>query len=728
MSGFAIDLHVGARLLLPDGPAVVTVLERHGVRVKTVTGAEEHIRWDRLIARPITADGVAAVHTALEPWWSSLEETVQRETLVKLEVVLEVLTGYRDGCPELAQDGEPFYPFGEGFGVSETRRARTMARQLSFERGLDRGLVRRVDDGERQSTELSDQTVRSWIRAYRRGGLRGLVDGRKTKGKQGFDALDPRFLRIADEEFTAFDGGRSNVNLVEIERRLLVRLNEAGIDDVRLPQRLMQQYLSSRAAALGKTARSHKSAELRQQSGHHNYPDAHPGHLAVDVTRADNLVRDTAGRPISVEIISVISVPTRVIVACRVVPQSADAVEAGLVLYDAMRPFSMNVTGTTIDDFRWCGIPASLTIEPHPPQLPTPALKTDREVHGTHVKPGVAPKSLRADNGSIFLSRHLRRILLDFGVDALPSRVGRPLDNVYIERWHERLQAAYQALPGFKGRHVRERGRFVGTIADEPLITARELQQYLHRFIALDYHRNHHSGLVVPGMEDARLTPLEMFDIKSAAAGRLLVPQHPDLIYQFLPIRWLTPGNGGITYRHLTYDGPVVQELRGLRPGTFRDRDDKIPFLVDPRDRTRIWHRSRIDDRVHELRWRDSHLLEAPLTESVVRRAVELIAERGGNAALSRRKTMREIVDAVTELTAAPTSSEEWHAQLGRAHIRHEQALIDHAEAAAATASPSVNRIAPVIPLRANSATAHDGVHEPVDPGEAWPDYDEGGD
>lgn len=273
---------------------------------------------------------------------------------------------------------------------------------------------------------------------------------------------------------------------------------------------------------------------------------------------------------------------------------------------------------------------------------------------------------------------------------------------------------------------MRERGRLFGTVADEPLLTARELQQYLHRFIALDYHRNHHGGLVVPGMEDARLTPLEMFDIKSAATGRLLVPQHPDLIYQFLPIRWLTPGNGGITYRHLTYDGPVVDELRGLRPGTFWDRDDKIPFLVDPRDRTRIWHRSRVDDRVHELVWRDAHLVAAPLTETVVRRAVELINERGGNVALSRRKTMREIIDAFTQLTD-PSSSEEWHAQLGRAHIRHEQPLIDHAEAAAAAVSPGADQIAPVIPLRA-SPTADDGGPAPVAPGVAWPDYDEVGD
>lgn len=721
MTAASIDLHLGARLMLSDGPAVVAAFDRHGVCVKTTAGAEEHIQWDHLIVQRVTADGIAAIHTALEPWWSSLDEATQQEAIFRLEVVLEVLTGYRDGIPELAHEGEPFYPFGEGYGASLTKRSKAMAKQLSFERGVDRSLTRRVRVGELQSVTVSDQTVRLWIRSYRKERLRGLVDGRKTRGKQGFDALDPRFVRIAEEELAVFDGGRSGVNLVEIERRILVRLKEAGASDVNLPQRLMQQYLSSQQIALGTTTRQHKSAKLRQRSGHRNYPDAHPGHLATDVTRADNLVRDTDGRPISVEIISVISVPTRVIVACRVVPQSADAVEAGLVLYDAMRPFSMLVHGTTIDDFRWCGIPASLSFDPHPPQSPTPRLKTDRDVEGTHINPGVAPKSLRADNGSIFLSEHLQRILAEFGVDALPSRVGRPLDNAHIERWHETLQAAYQAMPGFKGRHVRERGRYVGTIADEPLLSARELQQQLHRFIALDYHRNHHSGLVVPGMEDARFTPLEMFDIKSATTGRLLVPQHPDLIYQFLPVRWLTPSNGGVTYRHLTYDGPVVDELRGLRPRTFRDKDDKIPFLVDPRDRTRIWHRSRLDDRVHELVWRDSHLVDAPMTESLVKRAVELITERGGNAALSRRKTMREIVDALTDLTG-PASSEEWRTQLGRAHIRHEQALIDHAEAAAAADAASDAPVAPVVPLRPGT------IAPTIDLAEAWPDYDQVGD
>lgn len=679
-----VELSVGARVLQSTGPAIVIAIERHGVSLRDVHGNDSHVAWNDVVVKAIADAKVQATHVSLEPWWSSLDDAARAEALVRHEVILEVLTGYRFGFPELAQPGEPHVPFGEGFGASMRERVQAMARQLSLEREHDRDLGRRVLSGSIRDSTVSEATIWNWLNSWKREGLRGLVDGRRSRGKKGFEAIDPLLVRIVDEELAQFDGSVSKVNLKELERRVHVRLKQEGVTDLRLPQRLTQQYLSSRYAALGSTARQHKSAKMRRQRGHASYPDTHPGHLAVDVTRADGLVWDEFhGRPYSVEIITFISVPTRVIAACRVVPRSANAIEVGMALYDAMRPFSMAVDGTTIDDFRWCGIPASLDFTPHPLVAYRPRLKTDRSMEGEHIKPGLTPKSIRADNGSIFVGTHLRAVLADLGVDLLTSRVGHPTDNAHVERWHETLQRAYQQVPGSKGRNVQERGRFVGHEAFEPLLTARELQQHLHRFIALDYHRSPHDGIHLPGLEGGRFTPLERFDMLSEATGRILVPQHPDLIYQFLPIRWLTPGNAGVTYRGLTYDGPIMDELYGLAPRTFRSRDDKVPFFYDPHDRSRLWHRSRHDGRVHELRWRQAHLVNAPLTDTVVTRARQLIRERGGNSAISKRGTMLEIVDALTELTTPP-NADEWRAQLASARLRHEQALFDHAEADAA--------------------------------------------
>ena len=736
MSG-PVDLHVGARVLMAFGPAVVVEVGRHGPTVKDALGENHFIRWDHLSLAGIGEHGVDAIHRSLQPWWDSLSPQARADAIVKLEVVLEILTAHRDGHPLMAREGEPFFPFGEGFGASLTKRIEAMARQLTFEYSVDRVRVRRLLAGEVSKNSVAANTIRGWIKAWKAQGLRGLVDGRKTKGRQGFDVIDPRFVRIADEEFAQFDGTRSKVSLVEIERRILVRLKQEGIDDIDLPQRIIQQYLSTRVAALGVTTRQHKSAALRRNSARANYPATHPGHFAVDVTRADNLVWDDVyERVYSVEIITIISIPSRVVVACRVVPRSANSLEVALALYDAMRPFSMVIEDeTSIDDFRWCGIPASLDFGDNPVSAHVSRVRTDRAIIGRHVKPGITPISLRADNGSIFLSRDLRALLLEWGVDLMPSRAGRPLDNTFVERWHDRLQAAYQSFgngAGFKGRAVHERGRFVGWVGFEPLGSWRELQQHLHRFIAVDYHRNRHGGLKVPGIEDGNFTPLERFDMLHQVTGRVLAPQHPDLIYSLLPAKWLTPGHGGITFRGLTYDGDILDEIRGARPGTYRARDAKVPILFDPRDRSRIWHRSIHDDRIHELIWRDAHLLDAPLTDVIVDAARTLIQNRGGNGVVSRRNVTREIITAISFHATAPTD-EEWRGKLIRASMRHDQAILDHAEAQAArelldptAGAPTIGRIPRTASPAADFDTpAPDPAPFAIDFDAPFPSYDD---
>lgn len=723
----AVLIAAGMRLLMPNGPVVVTRIERYGIRVKTVLGNDEEVRWDQLEAREADETGVQGVHLALEPWWGSLPLNARLEALARLEVVLEILTGYRDGLPDFARPGEPFHPFGSGFGVTLTVRIRRMARQLSVERSADRIIMRRVEAGEIITESVSESTVRLWVKAWQRDGLRGLVDGRKSKGIKGFDALDPRFLRIAEQVISRYDGDISIDNHNEVERRIRVQLKKEGITQIHLPQRLLQEYLSFRMRAVGDTVRKNRTKDLRRNSGRLSYAANHPGHIGIDVTRFDSFVFDPlTGKVYSVEVVTAISVPTRVIVGLRVVPRSATSLEALLCIYDAMRPMSMLVHGddeVTIDSFRWCGLPVSIDfggdpIHAHRPPRPN----TGRAIRGEHIKPAVTPMSIRADNGSIFLSAEFRALLTDFGVDLLPSRGSRPIDNSHVERWHESLQRACQQIPGFKGRRVTERGRMV-MIADKPLLTARELEEHLHRFVALDYHRTPHDGIRLPGMEGGHFTPLERFDMLLPVAGNLAVPQRPDLVYQFLPKRWLTIGNAGVEYRGLTYDGDILDELRELRPGTLRAGDARLPFIYDPRERGHLWVRHPFTDRVHTLEWRESHLVHAPLTDVVIEEARRLVRERGGNSTLSKRRVMLEIIDEITQLTATPTM-DDWRDKLVAARVRHEKALLDHAEAATATreveqSRHSVLRLAP----RTGPTAPASSPPEPESDDEPWPDY-----
>jgi putative transposase len=106
----------------------------------------------------------------------------------------------------------------------------------------------------------------------------------------------------------------------------------------------------------------------------------------------------------------------------------------------------------------------------------------------------VLPDAVHSDHGAIFLSDHFQAIQHQMGIDLLLTRGGRPTDNPHVERWHETIQRGLQQVPGYKGRDVSQRGRLV---AEEPLLTAQGLQDYLGRFIALDYHRTAHTGVVL---------------------------------------------------------------------------------------------------------------------------------------------------------------------------------------------------------------------------------------
>ena len=727
MTDAIVALTVGARILTADGYAVVTELERHGARLRFSTGDVRSVNYIQIEARTV-GDDVQAVHSSLYPWWEQLEVAVRRAALFKQECVLEARTGYRFGLPELAQPGEPFFPFGDTFGLSLAARYKAMSKVVSFERSVDREVMRRVYDGELASHRIAQRTLQRWDTLWAEGQLRALVDGRSIKDRKGFDALDADFRRVALEKFAEYDGSKSRPNLQEIERQVRVTLKQSGVTDPHLPDRLTQEFLSYHWRATGSSVRAQRSKSLRRVSGHESYPAQHPSELGTDLTLANNFVLDPLReRAINVEVGVIHSIAARVIHGIRVFPRGARGIDVGLLVYDAMRQFSMVVDGTTIDDFRWCGIPQSLDLGGNPVHVGRrPTVKPDASIQGVHYLPGVAPTSLRTDHGSIFVGEHFRALLDQFGIELRLSRGKKPTDNPHSERKMEDLERAYQQVPGYKGRSIHQRGRFIGIEADEPLLTAEELERHFRRWVALDYHRMPHDGLTLPGAPGIRLTPLEMHDALADATGRILVPQHPDLLYQFLPIIWLAPGHAGVEHKNLTYDAPVLEDFRTVRVGTFRAQDHAMPFHLDPRDVTRLWFRHPETDRIHEVPWKGRHLIHAPLVDVVRDRALQRIKERGGNKSINKTRIMRQIIDEIGELTTAP-STDEWRAKLAAAQMRWEQSQRDHAEVADAHRALQVHagsELTQVLPRESAPQPARDEANA-IDFDAPLPDYEQ---
>ena len=63
----------------------------------------------------------------------------------------------------------------------------------------------------------------------------------------------------------------------------------------------------------------------------------------------------------------------------------------------------------------------------------------------------------------------------------------------------------------------------------------------------------------VPGLE---LSPAEMLAHGTARAGRLKVPAHPGMVFDFLPVAWRTIQHYGVEVGGLRYNGPALTRYR----------------------------------------------------------------------------------------------------------------------------------------------------------------------
>ncbi|MBK6886683.1 MAG: hypothetical protein IPH03_09700, partial [Tetrasphaera sp.] len=291
---------------------------------------------------------------------------------------------------------------------------------------------------------------------------------------------------------------------------------------------------------------------------------------------------------------------------------------------------------------------------------------------------------------------------------------------------HETYQRFYQQSDAFKGRGIYERGSWVGVVADEPMCTAEKYLTDMQRFLTLDYSRQPHDGLHLPGEPGRRVTPLEYWDALFAITGRVTIPVHPDLIYQFLPIIWLTPGHAGVEFKNLAYDDEVLGTSatcgRDLPGAGQRDPVPPRPARHDP-------HSGSVTPTptgsTRSVGGAPPH--RRPLVDVLVDRVNERIQERGGNRALKKRTIMLQIIDEIGDITT-PKGKDESRAQLSAAYIRWGQAQRDHAEVAEAHRALELAQQGNVVRFpgtavassssdATTSAPAHETDEEP------WPDY-----
>ena len=537
------------------------------VRIADLLSAPRGRLLDPPDARPMSAVG---------PLLASLSELELALVCERAGHVRELLTGYRSGSAEDALAGEPRAAYQPGTRLMDRYRAK--AQELS----------------------VGVTTVRRWVRSFELDGEAGLIDGRHQRASDPLRGIDPRWL----------DGLRAvldeHVGASRPTRELLLDRVDARVAERHGPDVIPKRWKAKRAVgevvrgtnALAGSTKAKRSIASRPGAPYRRLVATRPGeYLLVDTTTLDVFAMDPVTlRWVGLELTIAVDLFSRSVVALRLSPVSTKAVDASLVLFEAICPDSRARTGSGL--LPYAGVPSGVLIA-----------SGDQPAGGL---PAVAPETLVLDHGKIYVSAHLRSVCQRLGISIQPARPLQPTDKAVVERIFRTIgEDLLAALPGYKGPDVYGRGEHPEL---EAYYFVDELELIIREWVAERYHRRPHQGLVLPEVPGLELCPNDAFEIGVARAGQMLVPARADLVYDFLPVAWRTIQHYGVELYGQRYDGLGLNGCRN-RQSEFTGRHaGKWPIRFDPDDIRRVFFQDPLSSEWHVLPWEHYSEITVPFS------------------------------------------------------------------------------------------------------------------
>ncbi len=330
-----------------------------------------------------------------------------------------------------------------------------------------------------------------------------------------------------------------------------------------------------------------------------------PGeYLFLDTTPLDVFAMEPLTlRWVGVELTIAMDLFSRTICGLRLSAISTKAVDAAVVLFETLCPASKRTTGSGL--LPYGGLPDVVVVDAETAVFGKAAKKGENSG-----LPGVAAETLVVDHGKIYLSEHVLAVCERLGISIQPARPLTPTDKAAAERFFRTLrEGLLVALPGYKGPDVYSRG------ADPEgcsYFFIDELEQLIREWIAGIYHRRPHEGLIEPGAPGVALSPAEMFEAGIARAGRLRIPTHPGLVFDFLPTAWRTIQHYGIELHGLRYNGPVLNPYRNRTSPHTGVHVGRWPVRYDPDDISKVYFCDPADRSWHTLVWEHADDIGVP--------------------------------------------------------------------------------------------------------------------
>jgi transposase InsO family protein len=333
----------------------------------------------------------------------------QRDALLERAAHMrEVLTGYRSGSAEVAEEGEPRPQYAP-----------------------DRPLYERYAD---KAAELGVgfRTIERWVQGFRLHGEAGLVGGDQLSQRQA-PKVDDRWVEIALEVMAEHTGESKPSRTLVIDRTRARVIARFGPGAVAQPSRAtafrVLEDLERRHPLFRLSTKRNRDIADRPKQVYGKLRPTRPGeYLLMDTTRLDVFAFDPFTlRWVQAELTVSMDWYDRCICGLRLTPVSTKAIDAASVLFQSFRPRPAAAHWPRHAVWPEHGIPRSVLINVE--QFEGPGLAT----------PPVVPETIVVDHGKIYVSEHLTSVCARMGISIQPAR---------LRTGRDKPQAAYCTSSG----------------------------------------------------------------------------------------------------------------------------------------------------------------------------------------------------------------------------------------------------------------------------------------
>ena len=598
MNGLTAVLRAGTWLAHDGERFQIAELDGRRILLQSAAGELRQVDTAWLLTHSTTRIGAAEnpPEPSVALAFTSLADEQDADLTTKIHHVQEVLTGYKLGNADLAQDGEPREQYAPG--TPKMARYQAKAAELG----------------------ISVMTVRRWVIAFTQDGPTGLLRNASGRGTGPLGRTDPRWIdtcRAVLAEHVPASRPTRTLILAKIEARLV---EQHGPDAVALPARStayeLLRELSKGTNAFEGSTKGKRSIANRPQGVYGRLRATRPGeYVLLDTTRLDVFAMEPVTcRWVQAELTVAMDLYTRCISGLRLTPVSTKSVDVAAVLYETVRPRTDGLAGDG-EPLPYHGVPGTVVFD----------ARKVVDANGRPLLPSVAAETIVYDHGKVYLSNHIHGICARLGISLQPARPLTPTDKSPVERWFETLgDQLLVALPGYKGADVHSRGK---DVEQQAYFFLDELEQIIREWIDRCYHHSPHRALTIPEVPGLKVSPLNMYEHGVTRAGYLTIPARPDLAYDFLKVEWRPIHHYGVEITKLRYNGAALTPYRNTTSPYGGIHEGKWPFSIDPGDMSRIYFQDPADNHWHTLVWEHAPALGKPFSMEALAYARALAAK-----------------------------------------------------------------------------------------------------